>query len=644
MPRLPPHISRDLDLECLDAQLEHICDTDTRVAKRRRIEKIATLCMEGQPPVIITAALRGPFDKGWRNPWARDHKKKTVSTQIRPQQRKSTVVTSQPPSPETRRGLDDSSVCDDYVSEPEPSLIHYKSDDQHAWLSRISFKDEGLENSTGGNNQPSPSRPQKGLQAVESNGIIRLTSPEVASRPTQSSPGPRQGLLDEVWRSSASASMLISSPTRTSTCTSTNKGRHTKTTYRSTPNDVAHSTSTVIVPRTVNGGQNESLGAQTPWNPVNGTLSGIDTTPTVPATDPKQAMPPPNFTAINTGAHRQVTDRTVTRTISIEDASSDIKEGRAGATALALSAILSRRPSRIDIQQSAENCVKACAGKKRNASGTRGHSLVASPALGSSTGFRYKKAGESRPRSNRARGKSEMVPTSAVIAGEDSSRAFESRSARKDVYEIPTQASLDDSAQESSKMSENSAFSTQAAMLLAHLEFQESSNSTPRASLPSPEETPPEEHVTFTPFSMFNAELDRHSAMQPGQDVPISTQDLFAAASPFAFSTVKKKDSRAIGSSLKFSVYPTEQQEGASSRKSRVQSATPSERMPLKEKNTRVMFSNDEAEKGSQESIRSTRMQLKLPQLDLGKSFGDDGLSNRDLDLTDGYLHNHEVQ
>lgn len=46
-------------------------DEPERAAKRRRIEAQATAYLRGQPLFILTAQLRGPFDDGWQNPWAK---------------------------------------------------------------------------------------------------------------------------------------------------------------------------------------------------------------------------------------------------------------------------------------------------------------------------------------------------------------------------------------------------------------------------------------------------------------------------------------------------------------------------------------------------------------------------------------------
>ncbi|KAJ9602814.1 hypothetical protein H2200_012594 [Cladophialophora chaetospira] len=58
-------------------------DDKQKGAKRRRIEAHATSYLRGQPMFILTAQMRGPFDDGWQNPWAR--KKTTVKAARNPQ-------------------------------------------------------------------------------------------------------------------------------------------------------------------------------------------------------------------------------------------------------------------------------------------------------------------------------------------------------------------------------------------------------------------------------------------------------------------------------------------------------------------------------------------------------------------------------
>lgn len=47
-------------------------ELEQRTAKRLRIERIATQYLHGTTPLILSAALRGPLDKSWGNPWARN--------------------------------------------------------------------------------------------------------------------------------------------------------------------------------------------------------------------------------------------------------------------------------------------------------------------------------------------------------------------------------------------------------------------------------------------------------------------------------------------------------------------------------------------------------------------------------------------
>lgn len=52
-------------------------DAERRAAKRRRIETCAHAYMRGEPVFILTAQLRGPFEKQWRNPWAKKRQNET---------------------------------------------------------------------------------------------------------------------------------------------------------------------------------------------------------------------------------------------------------------------------------------------------------------------------------------------------------------------------------------------------------------------------------------------------------------------------------------------------------------------------------------------------------------------------------------
>ncbi|KAF2199418.1 hypothetical protein GQ43DRAFT_117695 [Delitschia confertaspora ATCC 74209] len=118
--------------------------------------------------------------------------------------------------------------------------------------------------------------------------------------------------------------------------------------------------------------------------------------------------------------------------------------------------------------------------------------------------------------------------------------------------------------QGSLRSSRASDFSTQAAIALARLEFQEESflsidpefMMTPNAHIRDGTSKGHADTSTITPFYAINEEISRAPATttfsQAGQ---MSTQDLFMAASPFAFSTVKKTTQP---SSLRFALLPSE--------------------------------------------------------------------------------------
>jgi hypothetical protein len=210
--------------------------------------------------------------------------------------------------------------------------------------------------------------------------------------------------------------------------------------------------------------------------------------------------------------------------------------------------------------------------------------------------------------------------------------------------------------QETCQSNKNSAYSTQAAMLLAQLEFQEdlSQSTSPETLRPwsrpasnTPRPALREASPAITPLSVFNKNLENTGL---GDSVlrgaPVSTQDLFTAASPFAFSTVKKKSANPLQNSLRFALAAGSAY-GASAEKTTVKSPTPSaERLPLKDKNARVVasFTSGKASQTSQTSqtclLNSpTRVSrdMELPQLDFHTSLDDFG-PNGDVHFTDRFL------
>ncbi|CAL5873170.1 uncharacterized protein PFLUO_LOCUS7439 [Penicillium psychrofluorescens] len=68
----PPPAS-DIDLDGVLGSDDEL-DDDARAAKYRRIERLAESHLQGKPLFILSASLRGPFDKDWVNPWRKNRK------------------------------------------------------------------------------------------------------------------------------------------------------------------------------------------------------------------------------------------------------------------------------------------------------------------------------------------------------------------------------------------------------------------------------------------------------------------------------------------------------------------------------------------------------------------------------------------
>lgn len=68
----PPTDSDQNPYELLGSDDE--LDDMARAAQRQRIEKLAEAYLRGRPLFIASAALRGPFDEGWKNPWKKKRK------------------------------------------------------------------------------------------------------------------------------------------------------------------------------------------------------------------------------------------------------------------------------------------------------------------------------------------------------------------------------------------------------------------------------------------------------------------------------------------------------------------------------------------------------------------------------------------
>jgi hypothetical protein len=203
-----------------------------------------------------------------------------------------------------------------------------------------------------------------------------------------------------------------------------------------------------------------------------------------------------------------------------------------------------------------------------------------------------------------------------------------------------------------SRSSRDSDWCTQAAMMRAQLEFQQSTfpmlspepevlRMDSQPSLDTPRPIPAVNSAAVTPRSAFTVQRDETLAPETVLQAQPSTQDLFGAASPFAFSTVKKKPEGAQRSNLRFALSPSD---GLLKGDAVAKSPTPTaDRIPLKDKNNTASFWSFITDKASQGSFgdrcKGELNDVGYPALDMDMSLGDLGTTGS-LDFTDGFLRN----
>ena len=675
---LHPYLKRGLDFDTSPIHPSDLVedlptadhDEAHETAKRRRVEAIALQYLQGKPPFILTAQLKGPFT-GWRNPWAKhtdrpDVQSRGIEEQALRQERKRSR-TSKVASPEASRAAGHSE--DDLYSqaelEPLPATAPIPEDGDHSgateffsvdteqfiannspanpfWLRRpvapISFPPNSQTDKSPIKLRKRDDRfnSRKSLQlAVPKEPLGRQSLPIRATPPVES-------------RSSASAPMDISSVAEAAIPV-----------QQVPEEDVSYTTLSADVP---DSSRLRADSAQS--EEARSSQAAQHAQPEVPAETPGCASKDPSSILLGVQpSHAQSFDSLVPATIYKDPSTIQVPQ----------SSPLHRStgPARHHIQGSSE---RAASRKPRSVSElppsptnikatkeTRmprklRHNLVASPAPASSTGFIYRRIGQ--PKSDSTSG-SKMEPRAVSFSsspslkkkedvqyggeGEESTTSVapevpvEVPSAVRETVGEGTQSHDNDSdegrdEQQESYKSRQSQFSTQAAMILAQLEFQEdiSQSSTSSATLrpwsqPAQNTPPPllaQPSPAITPLSVFNAHTDVSFGDLAGDSAlhgpSVSTQDLFAAASPFAFSTVKKKSERPRRTSLRFALTSN------FSESLTAECPTPSaERVPLKEKNTTMSWSfthDKSSQEPSKGASQHTTHDIGLPQLDFNTS------------------------
>jgi hypothetical protein len=746
MPSLHVHLKQGIDFDYLDAQPKASHEEGTggyydlaqRAAKRRRIEHIATQYLRGRAPLILSAGLKGPFNKNWKNPWAeklrkgetvpgragglkqanRERAKSRSAAAAQPdkdRKRTHTRKLSPLPSPETSRAAPILSQTTDLVDEQqdqveappcdlpmldndsggteffsvdaEPPIAIDASESNPFWLRRRPLDGVRIAQPQAGNSDPSPTHSRSGSRPMNESGEVQLVPPRLPLARPRSSPIPTNS-PNPKSQSSASASVATSSPAKPRSGVPAQAGKvsfsegnqpalpslvHRLSSEHSTAaSSVAPAESVVasaLTATAVNVAM-EHVAEITPRAQLHGPQS--DPTRTTGSSKLGAAEHAPTFTPIN--ATPRIAGPGSSFTVPLKDTHPSIVEGHRAATNLALLAIEKARdfrPTTEDLHQSAERCAhsapsssaKGTNGRTKRPSSNnqrrRGNAQVTSPTSASSTGLAYRKVGEAQSKKGLQKSKPRPVTFSSSpkvrvdtlpipeAPPQELSPVGESRSARPDVYEVPRSPAPENLEQERSiRTSRTSGYSTQAAMMLAQLEFQEGTMPSVASETIGPW-LPPHHHtphpyvegpsLAFTPFSEFNAELDkRHPRERISQEVPISTQELLLAASPFAFSTIKKPP-RPQGSSLRFTVFPSGDQSEHGDHVNGAKSPTPSERIPLRARNSQLPSQSTVSEKGSQE--HPSLLEPKLPQLDFRTSLDDLG-PNGDLEFTDRFVRN----
>ncbi|KAA8625096.1 inositol hexakisphosphate kinase 2 [Pyrenophora tritici-repentis] len=620
---LHPHLRRGFDFDDFYIHPDDVIeeapaetkDPEERAAKRRRIEAIASQYLRGRPPVIITAGLRGPFNNGWKNPWARptQDKRRTLGKHERasePRNRHSKKATASrkdavrhrvsaklgrsngagkyvaeqasvplKASPETSRAArDDMDTCEHDTSLEEiqvpPATEPLPDDDGACTATRLSSVGTARRIQT-----PSPMtnpfwlrRPgsakvdmRRARHGNTDTSPSRSRSRQVDSQmsakgevqlslpkaPIRAQSTPRRSALPDAYKSSASASMDISSPVKDDD------------TPRQLTNAEAQSTSTA---------------AEEPSYTIEAvhTATAAITQETTHSKEPAQRSQ---------------------RTVPIVTSSMGSQDTHGSQKPVSFTTRKPRkRPRAVNFDSSPEK-------------------VPAAP----------------KPRPQTVLENDNNAPQDDVVQGDATAK-------QKDDQEL--------------QKSRDSDWSTQAAMLRAQLEFQQStfpsmSSNLLRAGSQTSIDTPRPIgavcNAVTTPFSAFTVQRDGpllNESMTHGP--PISTQDLFGAASPFAFSTVKKPTQGGHGSNLRFAQSPGDVICQASNAD---KSPTPSiDRIPLKDKNTTTSlwsFVSEKASQGSQGSLgdKSRRMTKDgCPPLDVEGSLDSFG-ANGNLHFTDSFLH-----
>ncbi|KAF2018842.1 hypothetical protein BU24DRAFT_405590 [Aaosphaeria arxii CBS 175.79] len=655
-------------------------------SRRQRIEDIAVdYLIRGKRPLIRSAQLRGPFDgDSWKNPWSRkrhflreSHPQKSNRTYAKGQFSEETKTHNKkqpnemgPPS--SRFQAQSDSMRDSKSQDPE-SLITRNS---HRPLAtsppqQIGYMDEDL--------NVNQSR-KRSLSTQTSPWLKRRKSGLKANWGHRSSPSPSRPGKEAI---------ALTKTSRLSGRQQFHQDKHDISTSSHTPNPVA--ASAVLVSRTLSvqhSSAKDSLVEQQPEEYEEHQMPLGDTAED--SVDPPSPKDPASIHPEEQTRNTNPEDEFISaeRAQPSEEIFSQLVAAANSQPARRTS------PSKEEIQGSAERCVMRPSSAKSTSRRAKKDNVVNNGASHSMSKHTDADPQPKRKSSKGAKPKPRPVTfdSSPIVSKRTKKAAEKGRKItqeekskangvdlertehhRRDIYDVPDEDDMTPLRHDPkpSRLSNN--YSTQAAMMMAQQEFQDQSMLSPPNVTPGfgtdGQEDERRQHSedrrspSVTPFHVFHARLDRHDAVDEMHDVPMSTQEMFEAASPFTFSTIKKKSVMSRHSNLRFTVHPADGRDApqTSHSQQRITSSTtppiPSaERIPLKERNSRLSFQSiiNLSDKGSQESVsRLSPFTMMLPLTD--GSGGDsrpielpqlnfhDSMEGEGLDFTNGLLQNLEA-
>ncbi|KAF2743134.1 hypothetical protein M011DRAFT_481090 [Sporormia fimetaria CBS 119925] len=605
--RLHPHLRGGIDFEdtvppaedLLEPLPEEQHDPVAKAAKRRRLENIATayIC-RGQVPVFLTAHLQGPFDRGFKNPWHKGSKDHGAKADLRDgvQSADSSGISTEESESEDLRSQQEPKPMpqnpERFISDAQPANTaspHTRS------RSAIITKDQHEHDVGYGRQHPDDRFPPSG------------PAPEWLKR------------RNFVERGSSELHSQEHSPTRSrhaSKIEFTRRGHQRTLNASPQRSDIraARFPGTLGIGSPLKSSGSAAMVLSSPYQPDVGAVDATANSNT-PVAGPSASLATTRPQRQCEGEDPSVVMGSIPRIYTREQSADQIAS--------------KPRASQMRIE------APSSAFQFRKIDGRRGKKMKKVPEQQDGDEA-YPQ--EDVPESVRATPGGRRARDGPQDAG------YSPVDRMRDEEEVAIEQGRCADDRTSLGSSRHSLLSTQMAMRMAQLDFQDGTFPSPlphssditegdgvtQTFVLDPQATPTaktgEKETIITPFHAFNAVLDKDCGDNEAAAPAISTQDLFLAASPFDFSTIKKQTKRSAmskRSSLRFTVYS--QGEGTSKRgdaASSKSSTCSSDRTPLKQRNSLAAMKTT-SQKGSQESqaLFSQTEVDELPRLDLPQSF-----------------------